>query len=221
VDAVLPYVSPPVAAMIELQRLTGMRSGEVTTMRGRDLNTRGPTWVYTPASHKTAYRGHERKVYLGPKAQRIIGPFLQTDLQAYLFRPAESLAWYREARHANRSTRLSCGNRPGTNRQRVPKKSPGQAYTTHSYRRSVSYGIKAANAAKVRDAEARGITAEQVELIPYWHPHQLRHNAATVLRRDHGIELARIILGHRSAAVTEIYAEVDHEKAMELMGKIG
>jgi hypothetical protein len=33
VDAVLPFVAPPVRAMIELQRITGMRSGEVCRMR--------------------------------------------------------------------------------------------------------------------------------------------------------------------------------------------
>ncbi len=37
VDAVLPHVAPQVAAMIQLQRITGMRSGEVTIMRGCDI----------------------------------------------------------------------------------------------------------------------------------------------------------------------------------------
>jgi integrase len=32
----------------------------------------------------------------------------------------------------------------------------------------------------------------------------IRHNAATHLRKEFGIEVARIILGHRSASVTEI-----------------
>jgi integrase len=54
-----------------------------------------------------------------------------------------------------------------------------------------------------------------------WHPHQLRHNAATQLRKEYGIEVARIILGHRSAAVTEIYAELDDEKARKVMRRIG
>jgi site-specific recombinase XerD len=42
-----------------------------------------------------------------------------------------------------------------------------------------------------------------------WHPHQLRHNAATNLRREHGVELARIILGHANVLATQIYAEAD------------
>ena len=54
-----------------------------------------------------------------------------------------------------------------------------------------------------------------------WHPHQLRHNAATRLRRDYGIEAARIILGHQSAAITQIYAEADIQKATKIMGEVG
>jgi integrase len=55
----------------------------------------------------------------------------------------------------------------------------------------------------------------------HWHPHQLRHNAATFLRKEFGLETARIILGHRSAAITEVYAELDQQKAMEAVVKVG
>ncbi|HBR19719.1 MAG TPA: hypothetical protein DD726_05825 [Phycisphaerales bacterium] len=55
----------------------------------------------------------------------------------------------------------------------------------------------------------------------HWHPHQLRHNAATSLRKEFGLETARIILGHRSAAITEVYAELDQQKAMEAIVRVG
>jgi site-specific recombinase XerD len=54
-----------------------------------------------------------------------------------------------------------------------------------------------------------------------WHPHRLRHNAATRIRKEHGIELTRIVLGHARMAATEIYAEVDRRQAMEVIAKIG
>ena len=38
VDAVLPHVSPQIRAMVELQRFTGMRPGEVTIMRPCDID---------------------------------------------------------------------------------------------------------------------------------------------------------------------------------------
>ncbi|MEN6384480.1 MAG: tyrosine-type recombinase/integrase [Phycisphaerales bacterium] len=55
----------------------------------------------------------------------------------------------------------------------------------------------------------------------HWHPHQLRHNAATFLRKEFGIDTARIILGHRSAVITEVYAELDQQKAMDAVIKVG
>lgn len=54
-----------------------------------------------------------------------------------------------------------------------------------------------------------------------WHPHQLRHNAATYLRHEFGIEVAQLILGHQSADVTEIYAEQDLNKAKDIIGRVG
>ena len=78
VDAVKPHVSAQVWAMIELQRVTEMRSGEVCQMRTGDVNASGEVWTYTPARHKTLYRGHSRVVYLGPKDQVILRPWLRT-----------------------------------------------------------------------------------------------------------------------------------------------
>jgi integrase len=54
-----------------------------------------------------------------------------------------------------------------------------------------------------------------------WHPHQLRHNAATELRKEFGIEAARIILVHHSAEITEVYAEKDEQQAIEAIMKVG
>jgi integrase len=55
-----------------------------------------------------------------------------------------------------------------------------------------------------------------------WHPHQLRHNAATLLRREFGLEAAQLTLGHASAQITDaVYAERDRAKVIEIMRKIG
>ena len=52
-------------------------------------------------------------------------------------------------------------------------------------------------------------------------PHQLRHNAATRLRKDYGLEAAQVILGHKTLAVTEIYAEKNLQAAQKIMGEVG
>jgi integrase len=54
-----------------------------------------------------------------------------------------------------------------------------------------------------------------------WHPHQLRHNAATRLRKQFGLEAARVVLGHKSNAVAEVYAEIDLAKAEKIMAEVG
>jgi integrase len=227
VDAVLPHVSRQVTAMIELQRISGMRSGEVTAMRACDIDTRGKVWVYSPGEHKTAWHGHERNIYLGPKAQAVIKPFLKTDTQAYLFSPADAEA-DRNGRlfgiiSPDRKTKVYPCELRSRQRRREARKGRNlrDRYCTDTYLRAVTYGIEAANKARLADAKAKGIDADKVDLVPHWHPHQLRHNAATALRREHGIEVARIILGHRSAAITEVYAEVDHARAIDVMAKIG
>lgn len=127
VDAVQSHIGHRVWVMIELQRLTGMRSGEVVIMRGRDLDTAGKVWLYGLASHKTEHHGHERVVELGPQARQVVRTFPKPDVEAYPFSPADAEAERQAAMHAKRETPMSCGNRPGTNRKRKPKRSPRTA----------------------------------------------------------------------------------------------
>jgi integrase len=109
VRKVLPFLPPAVAAMVDLQVLTGMRSGEVVLMRGRDLNTAGPTvWQYRPAHHKTAHHGYDRVIDLGPRAEAILRPWLRADLEGYLFSPQESEAARNAARRAAVLTGVLC-----------------------------------------------------------------------------------------------------------------
>lgn len=69
--------------------------------------------------------------------------------------------------------------------------------------------------------EAARAATGRLELVPRWHPHQLRHSCATRLRREQGLEAARVVLGHTSPAVTTHYAEVDAEKARLVMERLG
>ncbi|HKQ48604.1 MAG TPA: site-specific integrase [Phycisphaerae bacterium] len=202
IDAIRPFVSQQVWAMVQLQLLTAARSGEIATLRPVEIDMGGRIWVYAPASHKTAHHGHERRVYIGPRGQAVLRPFLKRRVDAYCFSPAEADQARRADLHSIRKTPMSCGNRPGTNRSQRPKRTPGKMYRVSVYRRAIERACKRAG-------------------VPSWHPHQLRHNAATFLRKEFGLETARIILGHRSAAITTIYAEADQQKAIEAMGRAG
>jgi integrase len=92
VEARLPHLPKPVAAMVRLQLLTGARVGEVLIMRGRDLTPGEPTWEYRPACHKNAWRGHRRVIVLGPRAAAIVRDFAREDPAAFLFSPCDVAA---------------------------------------------------------------------------------------------------------------------------------
>ena len=201
VSAVFPHVSKQVRAMIELQLLTGMRPGEVRLMRGCDLDTTERVWSYTPESHKTEHHGIDRRIYLGPQAQDVIKAFLKTDLKTYLFSPREAEEARNHKRRRNRRTPMTPSQAKRQPKAK-PKRAPMECYTKDSYRQAIVRACKKAN-------------------VSQWHPHQLRHNAATRLRKEYGLEIAQIILGHRSADVTQIYAERDQEKAKGIMARIG
>ena len=57
--------------------------------------------------------------------------------------------------------------------------------------------------------------------MPPWSPNQLRHAAATAVRRAYGLEAAQLILGHQRADTTQIYAERDFSRAREIMRVVG
>lgn len=77
VRATLPFLTPHLRAMVELQRLTGMRPGEVCQLRLSEVDRSGDVWLYRPSQHKTAHHGKSRTVAIGPKAQRVISEFLR------------------------------------------------------------------------------------------------------------------------------------------------
>lgn len=212
VDAVIRQVSRQIGAMIQLQLLTGMRSGELVMMRGADIDTTGKLWIYRPAQHKTKHHGHIREVYLGPKARAIVEQFLKLDPQAYLFNPAEAHGEQLDQWHAERKTPMSCGNKPG---KRMRKYQPH--YTNESYRRAVARGCERA------DAWAKGglVVGNDEVVVPHWHPHQLRHNFATEMRKDYGAEAALTMLGDKSTRMIDIYAEKNRSAAMKIMAEVG
>ena len=127
VEATLPHMPTPVAAMVQLQLLTGMRPGEVMVMRAIDLNMNGSAWTYTPHKHKNKHRGMERTVYLGP-AKEIVRPFLLTNLEAYLFSPKAYVEAMRVRRAEQRKTKRT-PSELNRKRKAKPKRTPESGTT--------------------------------------------------------------------------------------------
>ncbi len=213
VEATLPYLSAIVANMVRFQQATGCRPAEVCAIRPCDVDTSGQAWIYTPRRHKTQYRGHKRIIFIGPRGQDVLRPYLLRDKESYCFSPAENERRRRTKLHDRRVTPLSCGNRPGTNRKRRPKKGPGDCYTSRSYHAAVRHAIIKANKQREKDGVEDRVSS--------WHPNQLRHAVATEVRKHFGLEAVQAVLGHKNMVVSEVYAEKNLALAAEVMRKIG
>src|SRR5262245_1366933 len=201
VDKVLPKLNEHVRGMVALQRLTGMRPGEVCALRMRDVNRSGPVWVYVPPHHKTAHAGRRRVVMIGPRAQAILAPFLTgMGPNEAVFSPRRM---WDEKRRRMRESRKSRIPPSQLNRRKTrPKRVPADAYDSHAYLNAVR-----------RACEMAG--------VPTWHPNQLRHSVATKARRLFGLEAAQVLLGHSRADVTQVYAQRDEALALRLAAEIG
>jgi len=199
VEAIREHVSSVVWAMIQVQRFTGMRAGEVCAMRAIDIDTAGDTWIYRPAQHKNQHRGHDRLVAIGAKAQDAIAPLLAgRPVHAYLFDPRESRR-ERDQANASKGKPRRPNQKPSQNRS---GRTIGDRYTTATYYNAIRRGCELAG-------------------VPVWGTHRLRHLFATETRDAFGLEHAQAVLGDRSINMAQHYAKVGLEKAIEVAQKIG
>lgn len=227
VDATRPFLSRQLQAVVDLQRLTGMRSSEALMMRTCDLDMTGHLWEYVPQRHKTEHHGKERRIFLGPRAQEVIRPWLRLNLGEYLFQPKEAREEFDQNRRRNRKTPMTPSQR-ARKKKAKPRKSPGDRYDARAYQHAVAKACQRAFVHPTLSKISVGdLTDEQKAELKawhqshHWHPHQLRHNAATVIRKELGLDVARAVLGHSSPVVTEHYAEIDATKAAEAMKQMG
>jgi integrase len=218
VEATLPFLTPTLKAMIGVQRLTGARPGEICMLRTCDLDMLGSVWIFRPKYHKSMHRGRDRQIYIGPKAQEILRPFLRTNIREYVFSPIRSEEERRAAMTEARVTPACCGNRPGSNRKRYPKRGPGDHYRAEAFAKSIYRAclraFPAPSGLSERDHKAW-------DRDHSWSPNQIRHAFATEIRREHGLESAQILLGHSKADVTQVYAERDTQRAVAVALKVG
>jgi integrase len=246
----LPFLPSRVRSMVELQLITGMRPGEVCAMRIGEIDISGRLWTYRPAHHKTEHHGAKRSVPLGPKAREIITPYMSLNPDTHLFVPADSEADRRANQTRKTPVPPSQVERAKAAARRPRARPPGDCYDVSAYRRAISRACDAAfpppdDLARLRVSDNRGESKDrsgsrwesQIEwrarlgsrwaeletwrLSHRWHPHRLRHNAATLIRQLYGLEAAAALLGHKSIAVTQVYAERNFKEAERVMAEVG
>lgn len=195
IRAVAPHMAGTLGDAVMLQFFTGCRPGEVLGIRPQDVETEGNVWRIRVEEHKTSYRGHSRTLYAGPEAQKLLRPYLLREHDRPCFRPRDSV----EAVQARSMVHRRPNQKP---KPRKTNRTMKDQYDVPAYRRAV-----------VRACAAVGVEK--------FTPHAIRHTAAARFRREFGLDVCQRLLGHRHAAITEVYAEADESMAVEAMEKIG
>ena len=195
VAAILPFLQPEVATMVQVQLLAGMRPDEVTQIKPNSINQTSEIWAYTilgrfgeGSNDSTGSKldwlenVDKKEVLLGPKSQELLLTWIeQCKPNEYLFSP-----------------KRVCQRLGRVNRSRPPR----ERYDDESYCQAVQRACRRAG-------------------VPVWTPGRLRHNAATRIRQEFGAEAARLVLGHRHLSTTEIYAERDTEHYRAIVSALG
>ncbi len=207
IEAAIPFCPPPVAAMLRLQWLAGMRSGEVRRMRTCDVDRADPAaWIYRPGSdagahgaHKNAWRGQDRVVSLGPKCVEVLTPWLRPeDPAAFLFSPARA--------EAGAAPPVEATSRPASRVSDAGRdRRDGGRRWDAAARMSYPQAVK-------RACEKAGVA---------FHPYMLRHGRKMVVERAAGSDAARAVLGQKSIDSTTHYGSLDVETAKAVMEKMG
>ncbi len=219
VEQTLKNCSPIVADMVRVQLLCGCRPGEIVTLTPGMIDRSDSVWVANLVAHKTAYLGKERIIHFGQACQSILAKYMDRPNDCCLFSPAEaerlrrsklgldSLSTVRGWLDDERSSTDSSG-----------KRKVGSAYTRMSYTKSVKLACKKTFPIpkKATTAEAKAWKAKY-----WWSPLRVRHTAGTRFRKEFGIDVAAALLGHCRVETTQIYAEINYEKASEAMRRIG
>ena len=86
IEAVRGLVSPIVRDLIDVQRLTGARSGELLMLTTAMIDRRGEVWKAALVDHKCQHHGQSRTLHFGPQAQLILAKYLSADPGHPLFK---------------------------------------------------------------------------------------------------------------------------------------
>ncbi|GMW01446.1 MAG: hypothetical protein AMXMBFR84_25830 [Candidatus Hydrogenedentota bacterium] len=204
-----PYLSQVLWDLIEVQYLTNARPGEWPQARPMDIDTKKGTtvngvhvWTFIPPSHKTQHRGKPRVIFVGPKAQAILRPYLVRAKDKPLFSPLEAIK-QKPAPKGHRRRLRQKRNVSATDRR------IGDAYTTSAYSKAIARAVRDYNA------------DHQDAPVDHWHPNQLRHTRTTEISGKHSQQAAGAVAGHARSTTTDIYDEAWAKLAAEVAAEEG
>lgn len=202
----LPFMPPAVRVVVQLLRLTGARPTEILTMRPCDLDRKNEIWAFTPATHKTAWKGKTRTIYIGKDAQAALAPWLLgTPNDGYVFSPARSEELRNRERSEKRKTPLypSHAKRNASKRVKLRR----EPFAPRFDHQSLAYAVRRA--------------CEKAEVEPF-SPYCLRHLRAVELREKYGLEVVRAVLGQSQMSMADLYSKgADEVLARKAAAEVG
>lgn len=214
VRRVLPFLPRLLRIAVRVQWRTGMRSDELLKIRPCDISD----GVYRPPSHKTAWRGKTKLVCLGPRARRLLSICQPDSPDGFFFTPAAVVREHSQRRARMRRSKLYAADRKRPRRIRLLR----DRYDSHAFQQAINHAF-AGLAKSLGHRRPKG-----VKLIPWlgtigvehWHPHQLRHSRATIIRARYGVEAAQSVIGN-SLSETQLYAERSLNLAVRIAAETG
>ncbi len=211
--AVKPFVTRPIWGIIFFCWKTGARPGEAMALRWIDIDRSQDVWLYRPKHHKTAHKGIERTILIGPEVQSVL-----TDLRhdgEYIFSPTVGL---------KESETYSALRKIGpryTNASLISaiRKACERAFDCPKELKITSLKPKHGESAKAF-AERKKRAAEWRDRN-VWSPNQLRHTFATTSRSAGNLDVVQMALGHTTRTMTEHYAKPDLSALADFLRRNG
>lgn len=192
IRAVLPHCSRQVSGMLRVQLATGMRPGEVCSMRFEDVeavtHNRERFGLYRVRDGKTSHHGREVSYVLSASVLALLDEFRRPG-GGVVFRPCDAMRESSIQRRADRQTEITKQTRE---RDAGPKREFGETYQRSDYHQAIERACKAAG-------------------VPKFVPHAVRHVVASWAANNPqlGAGAAAAALGHADRETTSRYVHND------------
>ena len=201
----LPFATPTIAAMVQIQGYLGVRPQNIYTMTVGEIDTgRGNgLWYFVPLDHKTIDYIGAIELPMGAPEQELLAPFL-------VGKKPENAVFNRQTALLERLATLPPPPPPKT--KMTPSRKKRDALRKKNAKPGKEFFDKDSYLYEVEKVTERGNEVlPDGKKIPHWTPYQIRHFAATITEKERGIEYAQALLGHRNSKTTENYVHNDKE----------
>jgi len=143
VNAIKPFLTSPVWAMIQFMLFTGCRPSEAVALKWSEINTTKAVWTYCPKHHKTTHKGKNRIIVIGPHGQQVLNGIREMSRSDFVFDPQVGFEEFVRKAYGDKAKARKVGNcytkhglntavRNACDKAKIPRWSPGQLRKTRA-----------------------------------------------------------------------------------------